>query len=115
MSSIDPSVAAILDKHPTSIESDDEDALIASLEEEETDDALASLREQRLQQLHSEFTRAKQMRDSGTGSYSEIKDEKSVMDITTNTKLAVVHFFKPDFGRCGLMDGHLEVSKRLLS
>jgi hypothetical protein len=38
-----------------------------------------------------------------------VKDEKAVMDITTSSKLAVVHFFKPDFGRCGVMDGHLEV------
>ena len=31
------------------------------------------------------------------------------MDLTTSVKWCVVHFFKPDFGRCGVMDGHLEV------
>ena len=30
------------------------------------------------------------------------------MDLTTSTKLCVVHFFKPDFGRCSIMDAHLE-------
>jgi hypothetical protein len=49
------------------------------------------------------------MRESGTGQYTEVKDEKGVMDITTSTKLVVVHFFKSDFGRCGVMDRHIEV------
>jgi hypothetical protein len=104
---VDPKVAEILDRHNPDA-SDDEDALIASLEEDD-DAALSSLREQRLTQLHSEFTRAKLMRDSGNGTYSEIKDEKQLMDLTTSVKLVVVHFFKSDFGRCLVMDGHLEV------
>jgi hypothetical protein len=104
---VDSTVAAIIDKHNAGA-SDDEDALIASLEDDD-DAALTSLREQRLAQLHSEITRAKMMRDSGNGTYSEIKDEKQLMDITTNVKLVVVHFFKSDFGRCQVMDGHLEV------
>ena len=107
-SSIDPTVAALLDQHPTA-ESDDEDALIASLEDEDADVALAGLREQRLQQLHGELRRAKAMRASGTGTYAEIKEEKLVMDITTQTKLCVVHFYKADFGRCAVIDRHLEV------
>jgi hypothetical protein len=111
MSSIDPTVAAILDRSNNTVDSDDEDALIASLEDDD-DHALTALREQRLQQLHAEVQRAKQMRESGTGQYTELKDEKSVMDITTATKLVVVHFFKTDFGRCGVMDGHLEVCVR---
>ena len=108
MASIDHRVAAIVDNRDTS-DSDDEDALLASLEEDD-DHALSALREQRMQQLHDEVQRSKRMRESGTGHYAEIKDEKDVMDITTGTKLCVVHFFKPDFGRCGVMDGHLEVS-----
>jgi hypothetical protein len=108
MESIDSTVAAVLDRPPKVDSSDDEDALIAALEDDD-DHALTVLREQRLQQLHSEISRAKQMRDAGTGAYTEIKDEKEVMDITTSTKLAVVHFFKSDFGRCGVMDRHLEV------
>ncbi|KIW09075.1 uncharacterized protein PV09_00023 [Verruconis gallopava] len=106
MASIDPRVAALVDNRAA--DSDDEDALLASLEEDDDDHALAALREQRMQQLHDEVLRAKRMREAGTGSYVEIRDEKEVMDITTSTKLAVVHFFKPDFGRCGVMDRHLE-------
>lgn len=105
MATIDSKVADVLDKQPTSTDSDDEDALIAALED---DDDLSGLREQRLQQLHQEMTRAKTMKEAGTGHYTEIKDEKSIMDITTSTKLVVVHFAKSDFGRCGVMDGHLE-------
>ena len=109
MASIDPTVAAVLDRPPRADNSDDEDALIAALEDDDDDHALTALREQRLHQLHSEISRAKQMRDAGTGAYTEIKDEKEVMDITTGTKLTVVHFYKSDFGRCGVIDRHLEV------
>lgn len=108
MSRIDAKVAAILDRPNNSIDSDDEDALIASLEDDD-DHAFSALREQRIQQLHSEFSRAKQMKESGSGTFSEVKDEKALMDITTSTKYAVVHFFKTDFGRCGIMDRHLDV------
>jgi len=108
MASIDPTVAALLDKSSRADDSDNEDALIAALEDED-DPALTALREQRLQQLHSEYSRAKRMTDQGSGTYVEIKDEKEVMDITTGTKLVIVHFFKSDFGRCGVMDRHLEV------
>ena len=103
MSNIDKQVAAALDRNQ---ESDDEDALIASLEDSPAIDAF---REQRLQQLHSEFTRAKAQKSIGFGSYTEIKEEKALMDITTEVKLAVVHFAKDDFARCGVMDTHLEV------
>ncbi|QDS70060.1 hypothetical protein FKW77_004295 [Venturia effusa] len=107
MSRIDAKVAAILDRPSNAIDSDDEDALIASLEEDD-DRAFSALREQRIQQLHSEFSRAKQMKESGSGTLTEIKDEKELMDVTTSTKYAVVHFFKTDFGRCGIMDRHLD-------
>jgi hypothetical protein len=104
---LDSKVAAVLDKAGQDSD-EDEDALIAALEDDE-DTALAALREQRLQQLHAEVSRAKTMRNSDFGTYVEVKDEKAVLDITTQAKLCVVHFFKPDFGRCGIMDGHLEV------
>lgn len=106
---LDPTVANVLDRHHAA-ESDDEDALIAELEaEEESNDALASLRERRLEQLHGEFTRAKVMKTSEHGTYQEIKDEKQLMEITTSTKLCVVHFMKPDFNRCRIMDERLRV------
>ncbi|KAI9718936.1 MAG: hypothetical protein M1812_003820 [Candelaria pacifica] len=122
MQSLDPTVASILDKTTTntppnpssSSSSEDEDTLISLLENDTH--ALSSFREQRLQQLHTELSRAKEMRNQEYGIYSEIKDEKILMDIiTTKTTTgsskegwAVVHFFKDGFERCGVMDGGLE-------
>lgn len=105
MPGLDPKVAAIVDSAAHDNDSD-EDALIAALED---DDELDAFREQRLQQLHAEFDKARQLRASDHGTYTEVKDEKALMDITTSTKLCVVHFFKPDFNRCRIMDAHLEV------
>ncbi|CAD6586083.1 MAG: hypothetical protein ASARMPREDX12_002196 [Alectoria sarmentosa] len=88
--------------------SDDEDALLESLENDtENDPSLAHLREARIQQLASELKKSKQLRSEGFGSYDQIKDEKRLMEITTSTKCCVVHFYKPDFNRCRIMDGHL--------
>lgn len=104
MAALDSTVSSVLDRHqPT--DSDDEDALIAELEED--DGAFSALREKRLEQLHQEMTRAKAMKRSEHGTYTEIKDEKQLMDITTSTKLCVVHFMKPDFNRCRIMDQKL--------
>ncbi|KAF2755911.1 thioredoxin-like protein [Pseudovirgaria hyperparasitica] len=105
MPELDAKVASVLDR--AGPDSDDEDALIASLEKDE-DASLSAFRERRLQQLHEEVNRAKALRSSDHGTFLEVKDEKSLMDITTQTKLCVVHFFKPDFNRCGIMDRHLE-------
>jgi hypothetical protein len=105
MANIDSHVAAVLD-NDRNAHSDDEDALIASLEDSP---ALDAFREQRLQQLHAEFTRAKSQKEQGFGTYTEIKEEKALMDLTTEVKYAVVHFAKDDFARCGVMDNHLQV------
>ncbi|KAF2484691.1 thioredoxin-like protein, partial [Neohortaea acidophila] len=88
-------------------DSDDDDALLAELEDDEDNAALSSLRERRLEQLHQEMKRAKLLKESQHGTYLEIKDEKQLMEITTSTKLCVVHFMKPDFNRCRIMDGKL--------
>ena len=88
--------------------SDDEDALIASLEDSPAMDAF---REQRIQQLHSELARAKAQKGQGFGTYTEIKEEKTLIDLTTEIKYAVVHFAKDDFARCRTMDVHLKVSR----
>lgn len=104
MASLDPKVASLVDRAAREDDSD-EDALIASLED---DDELDAFREQRLQQLHQEYDKARRLKENEHGRYTEIKDEKALMDITTSTKLCVVHFFKPDFNRCRIMDTHLE-------
>lgn len=106
MAAIDPKVAELVDRRAAQ-DSDDEDALISALEDDDSH-ALDNFREQRLQQLHQEMARAKAMRNSEYGTYTEIKDEKQVMDITTSSKLCVVHFMKPDFARCRVMDQKLE-------
>lgn len=106
MAALDPKVASVIDR-ATKEDDSDEDALIASLEED--DGELDAFREQRLQQLHAEFDKARRLKANEHGTYSEIKDEKVLMDITTSTKHCVVHFFKPDFNRCRIMDTHLEV------
>lgn len=107
MAALDPKVASIVDR-ATRDDDSDEDALIAALED---DSELDAFREQRIQQLHAEYDRAQQFKANEHGKYTEIKDEKALMDITTNTKLCVVHFFKSDFNRCRIMDTHLEVSR----
>ncbi|KAF2446139.1 thioredoxin-like protein [Karstenula rhodostoma CBS 690.94] len=103
MPQLDSKVAAIIDGAKG--DESDEDALIAELE---NDSDLDAFREQRRQQLHAEFERAQQLRNRAHGTYAEVKDEKQLMDITTSTKLCVVHFFKSDFHRCSIMDTHLE-------
>lgn len=108
MASIDPTVARVLDRQRA--DSDDEDALIAELEEEDGDNAaISALREKRLEQLHAEMSRAKTLKQTQHGTYMEIKDEKDLMGITTSTKLCVVHFMKPDFNRCRIMDERLRL------
>lgn len=106
MPTLHPTVTSILDNSHPAASSDDEDALLDSLD---NDPALSQFREQRLQQLHSEFSRAKHMRKQEYGTYTTIVEEKALMDLTTSVKWCVVHFFKPDFARCGVMDEHLEV------
>lgn len=92
---------------PASV-SDDEDALIDSLEHDSANDpSLAHLREARIQQIASELKRSKQLRSEGFGSYDQIKDERALMATTTTTNYCTVHFFKPDFNRCRIMDEHL--------
>lgn len=90
-------------------DSDDDDALIESLEHEaEHDPSLAHLREARVQALASDLARSKALRSEGFGTYDSITDEKSLMDTATSAKRCIVHFYKSDFNRCRIMDGHLE-------
>lgn len=101
---LDAQVANLVDN--AEYASDDEDALIESLEDSPAMDAF---REQRIQQLHAEFARAKDQKNQGYGHYTEVKDEKELMDLTTREKYCIVHFAKDDFQRCRQMDAHLEV------
>ena len=103
MSAIDPTVASHLDHAPVDV---DEDELLESLENDTSVDAF---REQRLQQLHEEYARQKSMINDSHGKLEEIREERDLMDIVTGTQWCIVHFFKSDFGKCGIMDAKLEV------
>ncbi|EMC97349.1 hypothetical protein BAUCODRAFT_575245 [Baudoinia panamericana UAMH 10762] len=109
MATLDTSVASVVDRHHTDINDEDEDALFAELEDESQDHAFSGLRERRLEQLKAELSRAKVLKESQHGTYAEIKDEKLLMDITTSTAVCIVHFQKPDFARCRIMDEKLGV------
>lgn len=85
---------------------DDEDDLIAALEDDESA-SFEAFREQRIQQLHDEYYRAKTRLSSGYGSFVEIKEEKNLMDLIASSTNIVVHFAKDDFARCKIMDDHL--------
>ncbi|POS87552.1 hypothetical protein EPUL_000465 [Erysiphe pulchra] len=85
---------------------DEEDDLIAALEDDDSASFVA-FREQRIQQLHNEYYRAKTRLSSGYGSFIEIKEEKNLMDLITSSANIVVHFAKDDFARCNIMDDHL--------
>jgi thioredoxin-like negative regulator of GroEL len=108
MASLDAHVARVLDRQqPT--DSDDEDALIAELEDDESETAaFTAMREQRIQQLHAELNRAKIQKEASYGTYQEIKDEKLLLEVTTSSKYSIVHFMKPDFNRCRIMDEKLK-------
>ncbi|KAL9012614.1 MAG: hypothetical protein Q9173_002631 [Seirophora scorigena] len=110
MTSIDPAVASVLDNRPANDDSE-EDNLLESLE---NDPALDSFREQRIQQLHEELARAKHLRNQEHGHYTETNNEKALMDIVnTGAMVSVVHFFRSDFHRCGIMDAHLDTLAQL--
>ncbi|KAJ6264758.1 Thioredoxin [Drechslerella dactyloides] len=112
---MDEKVASFLDtrtdKAKKDADSDDEDALLEELEREQDDD-IDGLRERRLQQLHEELSRERDMRSQNQGVYFETTTEKEVMDLTTSRKYSLVHFFHPDFRRCKIMDSHLETLAR---
>ena len=46
------------------------------------------------------------------GTYDTVRNEKDVLQITTTTKLCIVHFAHKDFRRCQIMDKHLSVRRK---
>ncbi|GAA6064347.1 hypothetical protein JCM10212_004673 [Sporobolomyces blumeae] len=93
----------------TSDRDDDDDALLEELEEElDNDFDLGGFREKRMVELKAQLDAAQRRQDSGYGQYTEVKVEKSLLDMTAKAGRSVVHFFHPDFRRCKIMDKHLE-------
>lgn len=78
------------------------------LEELENEEIPAHIREARLQTLKQQANQFRDMHEKGYGRYSEINDEKAVLDLTTGEEKCVVHFYHEDFRRCAIMDTHLK-------
>ena len=108
MANLDSTVTGILDR-ATATSDVDEDSLIDELEQDSSPH-LAALRERRVQELKLQLSRANELRAAGAGTYQDMADEKGVINATTSNRLCIVHFYKSDFNRCRIMDGHLEVS-----
>lgn len=96
---------------------EDVDALLAELEAE-TDNTNDTAYQQRLQELQ---TTARQ--STGTAStavakqesYLVLKSDADTLQFTTEHQKAIVHFRHSDFGRCEIMDSHLDrISQRHL-
>ncbi|XP_053384969.1 uncharacterized protein LOC123536758 [Mercenaria mercenaria] len=79
------------------------------LEELENEEIPAYIREARLQTLKQQASQFRNMHEKGYGRYSELENEKDVLDLTTGEEKCVVHFFHEDFRRCAIIDTHLKV------
>ncbi|KAI8460996.1 thioredoxin-like protein [Phakopsora pachyrhizi] len=69
---------------------------------------LSGMRERRLEELRAEICKNQRTRESGNGSYIEIKDSKEVLRVIESSKITVLHFFHRDFRTCRVMDRSLE-------
>ncbi|RKP13612.1 thioredoxin-like protein, partial [Piptocephalis cylindrospora] len=79
------------------------------LDEIDNDPELTGYREQRLRELKEEADRAKTLRDSDRGRYTELQSEKEVLKVSTSEKRCIIHFFHKEFRRCKIMDKHLDI------
>lgn len=119
MAPLDPTVATLIDntlaKNTSSpshsrTSSLDSAALLSALDDA-SDPTQSAYRASRMQQLSDELTQLKTRRSQadhdGGGSYTTLRDEKTLLDLTTSTPRCVVHFCKADFASCAVMDAHL--------
>lgn len=120
---VDGHLSALVDKHVANLtaqaDSDaDPDALFAALEEED-DSAFHAARAQQLSEELKKYKPAtsRQGIRGGQATVTTLKSDDEVLTFTTENARAVVHFFHPEFARCGVMDRHLEeiaVGQRVL-
>ncbi|KAK9479053.1 thioredoxin-like protein [Lipomyces japonicus] len=115
---MDSTTAAVLDSYTDAIIAQDktkeidetsdidDEEFLELLEQDEA--ALDAFREKRMQELHTQMKAARHLHSSGHGSLTEISDEREVLEITTNTKYSVVHFFHSAFKRCEIMQKRLQ-------
>ncbi|KAL4226790.1 hypothetical protein ACF0H5_014769 [Mactra antiquata] len=78
------------------------------LEELENEDIPSHIREARLASLKQQANQFRDMHEKGYGIYSEMENEKEVLDLTTGEERCVVHFYHEDFRRCAIIHTHLK-------
>ncbi|KAJ1558898.1 hypothetical protein HK096_008380, partial [Nowakowskiella sp. JEL0078] len=84
----------------------DDDALLAELENGE-DIEESALREKRIEELQKQFEKIKEYQQNNHGTYTDVRHDKDVLEITTSDDLCIVHFYHPEFRRCQIIDSHL--------
>jgi hypothetical protein len=83
----------------------DPDDILAELEAEDD----ADYRSQRLEQLKSQAKSIQSSTAIQQAIFKTLAGDDECLQFTTEHDRAVVHFFHPDFARCGVMDQHCEL------
>lgn len=76
--------------------------------DEDADPDLVKIQRERLMEMRSEQEKRMEMARNGHGSYTEIKEDEFLPQVT-NSQLALVHFYHQDFERCRIIDKHLQI------
>ncbi|KAJ3122860.1 hypothetical protein HK098_002436 [Nowakowskiella sp. JEL0407] len=86
----------------------DEDAIFEELERGE-DIEYNELREKRIEELQAQMSKLKEMQQNKHGTYTDVQNDKDILEITTTDDLVVVHFYHLEFRRCQIIDKHLNI------
>ena len=84
-----------------------EESLNEQIDEFDDENALSKIREKRLMELRRKAAEVQAKESAQHGMYTDIP-EKSFLELVTNTKLVVAHFYHTGFNRCRILDEHLE-------
>ncbi|XP_077994908.1 uncharacterized protein LOC144448515 [Glandiceps talaboti] len=82
----------------------EEERLLDELENEEVP---GYIREKRLAEMKQQVEDFRLFKDKDYGCYTDLEKEKDFLELTTSEKKVIVHFYHPDFRRCGIIDEHL--------
>ncbi|XP_071955297.1 phosducin-like protein 3 [Antedon mediterranea] len=78
------------------------------LDELENEELPSYIREARLSELKEQVQQFQNLKEKDYGKYSEIVKEKDILEVTTNERHVVIHFYHEDFRRCAIFDKHLK-------
>lgn len=78
------------------------------LEELENEEIPSHIREARFSELKKQKMQYHDMREKQHGIYTDLKEEKEFLELTTAEERCVIHFYHQDFRRCAIMDTHLK-------